>query len=641
MNQEVSQLSGQLAAALTFIEQENYSEAVYAAERELAAVPGSPDAAHVLGLVAYRMDELLRAEELFNLSHKQAPNVREHAEALSIINAKLGRLHDALFYGKLSSVLVSDGVRGSLLPEWLGTFQEAVDSIDQTNFIEQGLQEYQRGDHTAAAESLRKGLQSEPSNLIGWRGLRDCLLQDRRPYEALLAAQSLASIDEPNAADLASAGEILLEIGRFTESQECFVSAIEQESMDLSLRSRYLKSLARADLESPDELFRQESLWSGVLPKIPGVAEESAPGKPLTIGVLSGTIKGGGLADIIWPLLDSSVADDITVNVYSNNTRDDSLTRRLRGKVDGWTDIGPTDDLTAGTIIKNDGVDILIDLDGHKQGGRPGLVARRPAPIVLRWCGVPVTDNAESDRPPYDGVIGDPTIYPEADARCILVDRGPFSLPPDASIAAPATIPKGVPLRVGLSVAKWQLSDQVFDFIEGICKSGAPVEFVLDFAALGGMSALDEIDPILEERGIYDTVVPSQPADTADAGLENFLNGVDVLLDPGPVPCPSLIWDCLSRTKPVFCVPGRQPESRLSASVMTGLGLGQLVEPSLSKMSTRLTDFAADTDKVNTLLKEVHQAVTNECGAGSGRLRAQAFLKALGQFRDKFTTIEA
>ena len=641
MNQDDNQLSSQLSAALAFIEQENYSEAVFAAERELAAVPGSPDAAHVLGLVAIRMEEILRAEELFSLAHKQAPNVREHAEALSIINAKLGRLNDALYYGKLASVLTGDDSRAALLPDWIGSFQDAVDAIEQINFIDRGLQEGMRGDYVAAVESLRKGLQAEPNNIVGWRALRDCLMRDRRPYEALLAAQSLASIEQPGSADMASAGEIMIEIGRFAEGEECFVSAIEQDPMDLSLRSRYLNATVSADLQPPEEILRQETLWGGSLPKIADVTGSKDAGKNLTVGLLSGSIIGGGMADILWPLFDSTGNDDVSIYVYSNNTRDDALSRRLRGRVDEWTDIGPTDDLTAGTIIKNDGVDILIDLDGHREGGRPGLAARKPAPIVLRWCGAPITANDEAVRLPYDGVIGDGVIYPDGDQRIVKIKDGAFSLPPEAALSAPMAFPKGVALRVGLSISRWQITDALFVFMEQVAKQSDMVEFVLDFAALGGMSALDDIDPVLEERGIYDRVTPSQPADTATDSLSHFLNGCDVLLDPGPKAIPALLWECLSRSKPVFCVTGRQPQSRVSASVMTGLGLGDVVESSLDAMAGRLTELAADTDAINALMQEVHQAVTNACDAGSVAGRAREFHKSLADFQAAHQKIEA
>lgn len=641
MNQEFKPLGGQLSAALAFIEQENYSEAVYAAERELTVAPGSADAAHVLGLVAMRMDELLRAEELFSLAHKQAPNVQEHTEALSIINAKLGRLHDALFYGKLSSVLVSDGVRTALLPDWLGTFQEAVDGIEQTNFIEQGLQEHMRGDHIAAAESLRKGLQATPGNAEGWRGLRDSLMLDRRPYEALLAAQSLASFEQTSGPDLASVGEILIEIGRFAEGEGCFVTAIEENPMDLALRSRYLKSVARADLESPDEILRQEILWGGSFPKMSGATGGKNAGKHLTIGILSGSILGGGLADLIWPLFDTTVSNDVTLNVYSNNARDDGLSRRLRGKVDEWTDIGPTDDLTAATIIKNDNVDILIDLDGHKNGGRPGLAVRKPAPIVLRWCGNSVDQEESTGQAPYDGVIGDPVIYPDGKHHCAMVEGGPFSIPPEATISDPMKFPKGVPLRVGLSVARWQLSDQLLDFMEQAVKASGMIEFVLDFGALGGMSALDDIDPILEERGIYDKVTPSQPADLHSEVLIHFLNGCDVVLDPGPNANPALLWECLSRSKPVFSIPGRQPQSRISASVMLGLGMGELVDDSLETMAQHLIVLASDHDAVNALCEKIHQVVTIESATAKTTERARRLLAALVDFHHSHQTIEA
>ncbi|MFX6815291.1 hypothetical protein ABTH42_19105, partial [Acinetobacter baumannii] len=78
---------------------------------------------HLLGLLALYTGEPVEALRFFTAAHQKAPSAHEHAEALAITYARLGKLHDALFFAKLSPALANSQVPG-LLPSWLGVFAD-------------------------------------------------------------------------------------------------------------------------------------------------------------------------------------------------------------------------------------------------------------------------------------------------------------------------------------------------------------------------------------------------------------------------------------------------------------------------------------------------------------------------------------
>ena len=54
---------------------------------------------------------------------------------------------------------------------------------------------------------------------------------------------------------------------------------------------------------------------------------------------------------------------------------------------DHWRDIATCDDDRAAALVRDDRIDILVDLAGHIAGNRLGLFARRPAPIQVTYIG--------------------------------------------------------------------------------------------------------------------------------------------------------------------------------------------------------------------------------------------------------------
>lgn len=81
---------------------------------------------------------------------------------------------------------------------------------------------------------------------------------------------------------------------------------------------------------------------------------------------------------------------EITVfNIGERN--DDAIQKRIMGGVDHWFDIRGVPDKTAAQQIIAQGIDILIDMNGHTNYQRTALLAMRPAPIIANWLGYPGT----------------------------------------------------------------------------------------------------------------------------------------------------------------------------------------------------------------------------------------------------------
>ena len=93
---------------------------------------------------------------------------------------------------------------------------------------------------------------------------------------------------------------------------------------------------------------------------------------------------------------------------YCGPESSDGLNTRIRAAVEHFTDIRPMSDDEAAQRIADDGIDILVDVNGHTRDARTSVFARRPAPIIVNWLGYPGTMG--SDYHHY--IIADPWIIP-------------------------------------------------------------------------------------------------------------------------------------------------------------------------------------------------------------------------------------
>ena len=67
---------------------------------------------------------------------------------------------------------------------------------------------------------------------------------------------------------------------------------------------------------------------------------------------------------------------------------DDTQQRSIRA-VEHWQDLTGLDDNEAAQLIRHDGIDILIDLNGYTKDARTKVFAMRPAPVAVNWFGFP------------------------------------------------------------------------------------------------------------------------------------------------------------------------------------------------------------------------------------------------------------
>ncbi|HYF61116.1 MAG TPA: tetratricopeptide repeat protein, partial [Burkholderiaceae bacterium] len=134
-------------------------------------------------------------------------------------------------------------------------------------------------------------------------------------------------------------------------------------------------------------------LHFGAVPALPPVAPAALPPRGrLRIGYLSADFQQHATALLLAQVLELHDRERVEVRLYSTGADDGSPMRaRLRAAGDAFVDLVGVGDAEAAQRIRDDGVELLVDLKGYTLNARTGIVARRPAPVQAAWLGFPGT----------------------------------------------------------------------------------------------------------------------------------------------------------------------------------------------------------------------------------------------------------
>ncbi|KAJ6300230.1 hypothetical protein OIU76_021099 [Salix suchowensis] len=148
-----------------------------------------------------------------------------------------------------------------------------------------------------------------------------------------------------------------------------------------------------------DKLFEAHRDWGRrfmrLYPQYTSWDNPKAPDRPIVIGYVSPDYFTHSVSYFIEaPLIYHEYAN-YKVVVYSAVVKPDAKTNRFREKVlkkgGIWRDIYGIDEKKVAIMVREDKVDILVELTGHTANNKLGMMACRPAPVQVTWIGYPNT----------------------------------------------------------------------------------------------------------------------------------------------------------------------------------------------------------------------------------------------------------
>lgn len=193
----------------------------------------------------------------------------------------------------------------------------------------------------------------------------------------------------------------LADSGRINEGIAMYREAIAQQPGDVGAHSALVFSMPFSPDVGASDIVAEARAWSAR--HAHALAARSLPHKPdrsperrLRIGYVSPDFREHVLTLSTIPLLSNRDRQSFEIFCYSSVQKPDALTDRIRALADVFREVTALSDAALAKLIRQDRIDILVDLTMHMSNHRLLVFARRPAPIQLCWQAYPGTTGLET-----------------------------------------------------------------------------------------------------------------------------------------------------------------------------------------------------------------------------------------------------
>lgn len=305
------------------------------------------------------------------------------------------------------------------------------------------------------------------------------------------------------------------------------------------------------------------------------------PGR-IRVGYLSADFCQHATAVLMAELLERRDGARFEVFLYSHSPDDGSaIGQRVRAACDHFVDVRLLSNRAVAERMREDGIDIAIDLKGHTRDSRFELLAYRPAPVQAAWLGYPGSTGADF----IDYVIGDPIVTPVSHAAHYseTIAQLPASYQPNdrrrALPSAPARAALGLPDDAVVLCCfnqTYKISPRMLDHWAAIL---AQVPKALLWMLAWNDSAQANLLRELAARGVASERVHFAPKLPLAQHIAR-LRAADLFLDTWPCNAHTTASEALWAGVPVLTVPGETFASRVAASLLAACGLPELACPS-------------------------------------------------------------
>jgi protein O-GlcNAc transferase len=606
---------------ITLKELGRLDEAVVSYTQAIALKPDYAEAHYNLGNTLQELGRLDEAEASYKQAIALKPDFALAHTNLGVTLKELGRLEEAEASYTNAKALKPDhaGAHSNLgitlkelgrLDEAEASFRHAIalksDFAEAHSNLGGTLQELDRLDEAEA--SCRQAIALKPDFAEAHNNLGVTLQELGRLDEAEANLRQAIALKPGYAEAHNNLGNTLKGLGRLDEALASYNTAIE-------LKVDFPVAYSNKNL-----CLNYSSLWSSLLiykthlefeKQFGGLKIEpplSIPlktylGERLRIGYVSADFRKHSVAYFFEPLIQHHSGHIVETFCYHNNALIDATTKRLMIACDHWRSIYGIADPEVANLIRNDKIDILVDLSGHTLGNRLLVFAQKPAPIQITWLGYPNTTGLSAIDYRFTDIIADPIggadkLHSETLLR---LPNGFQCYQGNEKVHFRRELPEKSEGRItfGSFNNLSKITPQVIKAWSTILHEVPTSQLILKGFQLNHTK--NHYLELFKKEGLAEDRIKLYGQLTSVDGHLDLYNAIDIGLDPFPFNGATTTCEALWMGVPVITLLGDRHVGRVGASILTNVGLTDFIAQDIDGYIRLAVEMAANTN----YLKEV------------------------------------
>jgi predicted O-linked N-acetylglucosamine transferase (SPINDLY family) len=476
------------------------------------------------------------------------------------------------------------------------------------------------GRRAEAIEMYRRALQVKPDCAETHTNLGVALAGEGELDLALAEHRRSIEIQPDYAMAHCNLGNVLKDRGEIDEAVLAYRRAVELQLGDTDMHSNLIYALHFQPQQRESVIAEEQERWNGKLnASFPATASVHAnsrdPGRRLRVGYVSPDFRDHVVGRNLLPLFRGHSRADFEIVCYSEVLRPDFQTEEFQRHADQWKQtVGMPDD-TLTEMIRQDGIDILVDITQHMARNRLSVFARRPAPVQVSFAGYPDSTGLEAIRYRIsdrwlegEGKMQAAACRLQDDSCVFLLDSFWCYLPSETDLVVndlPAKRDGCVTFGSLNNFGK--INSLVIELWARLLGQVAGSRLVL-LSPMG--SHREHVLEIFGRKGIGPGRVEFLTPRPRREYLELY-HLLDIALDPFPYGGHTTSLDALWMGVPVVSLAGSRPVSRAGLSQLSNLGLSELVAFAEDEYLSIATGLTGDLPRLAELRRTLRSRMEN------------------------------
>jgi predicted O-linked N-acetylglucosamine transferase (SPINDLY family) len=595
----------------------NLDQAIASYHRAVALNPAYFEAYNNLGNALMQKGELDQALVSYHQALKVNPNYGEAHRNLATMLVAKGRIDEAITSCRRAVELEPNSA-------------EAHHSHGNALKI--------KGQLDQAIACFRKALTLKPGFADAHLNLGNALNDKGHLDEARSSYQRALDCKPDFYKAISNLGNVSMDAGQTDQAIACFRQALDLDPDLSNVHSCLLMALQyHPSIDAQQRLLVESRNWGGryaspLSKQIRPHHNERNDNRRLRIGYVSADFRHHVVSFFMLALLSSHDHEKFEIFCYAQVAAPDTMTARLQKLADTWRSIMGLTDEQVIEMIRADQIDILVDLAGHTADNRLLVFAAKPAPVQITYLGYPGTTGVSTIDYRLTDALADPPGMTDAfySEKLFRLPKTAWCFsPPENTPAAgelPALKTKSVTFGCFNNFAKVNL--QHMKLWANILLSVPGSRLIIKSKVLTAVSIRQHVQQVMGDAGIEPHRLDLHGWMSA-AGHILLYGQVDIALDTYPYHGTTTTCEAMWMGVPVVTLAGQSHVSRVGVSLLSNVGLPELIAQTPEQYVQIAVDLAKDLPRLIQLRSTLRQRMEK-----SPLMDAAAFAKGIeGAYR--------